>query len=279
MSQGNAGIEPNAPLSSSDQVGVGIPPILFQTWKVRSDLPEYFAVARKTLLDLNVEFSFPLWDDADNRNFIERHFPWFLPTYDAYPREIYRADAVRYFFLYAFGGVYADLDVVGLRSLQSLVGSPHVVLGRMGFDRDFRHAIPNAAMASAPRQPFWLYVISLMMELSEKALKLEPEFVTGPVVLKRAVDDFESDQGRIREIAALLPEGLQPVAPAALQLLEPHVWFPMNWNDPVHRHLRDMYVAQGAMPTYADIQKMFPESTLATFWTQSWGTDPAPLNA
>ena len=52
-----------------------------------------------------------LWDDEDNRRLMETYAPWFLPTYDAYPGEIYRADAIRLIYMYAFGGVYIDLDM------------------------------------------------------------------------------------------------------------------------------------------------------------------------
>jgi mannosyltransferase OCH1-like enzyme len=58
----------------------------------------------------NANFEHFLWDDFDNRQFIADYYPWFLAIYHAYPREIYRADAVRYFFMYQFGGVYLDMD-------------------------------------------------------------------------------------------------------------------------------------------------------------------------
>ena len=39
-------------------------------------------------------------------------YPWFLETWDAYPFNIERADAIRYFVLAHYGGVYIDLDDV-----------------------------------------------------------------------------------------------------------------------------------------------------------------------
>ncbi len=39
-------------------------------------------------------------------------YPWFLDTWDAYPFDIERADAIRYFALAHYGGVYLDLDDV-----------------------------------------------------------------------------------------------------------------------------------------------------------------------
>ena len=45
------------------------------------------------------------------REFIEKMYPWFLKTYDGYTQEIMRIDAVRYFILHYFGGIYLDIDM------------------------------------------------------------------------------------------------------------------------------------------------------------------------
>lgn len=37
-------------------------------------------------------------------------YSWFLSTWDNYPFAIERADAIRYFVVYHFGGLYIDLD-------------------------------------------------------------------------------------------------------------------------------------------------------------------------
>jgi mannosyltransferase OCH1-like enzyme len=78
---------------------------ILQTWKSKSQIPANFQHWSETIRELNPEFVYYFWDDTDNRNFIEANYPWFLKTYDAYPAEIYRVDAIRYFWLYHFGGV------------------------------------------------------------------------------------------------------------------------------------------------------------------------------
>ncbi len=42
---------------------------------------------------------------------IEREFTWFNATFMEYPYVIQRADAIRYFLLYKYGGFYIDLDI------------------------------------------------------------------------------------------------------------------------------------------------------------------------
>ena len=137
-----------------------IPALIYQTWKSKTSLPENFAHWRASFARLNPGYTLLLWDDADNRQFIADHFAWFLPTYDGFPQEIFRVDAVRYFFLYLHGGIYVDLDTQCLKPLDPLRSQADVVLGWLGNDPTSDQAIPNAIMLSRPRQEFWLLAIA-----------------------------------------------------------------------------------------------------------------------
>lgn len=53
-----------------------------------------------------------MWTDAKSRELIATEYPWFLTTFDNYSQPIQRADAIRYFVLAHFGGIYLDLDDV-----------------------------------------------------------------------------------------------------------------------------------------------------------------------
>ncbi|KAF8827977.1 hypothetical protein HHX47_DHR4001039 [Lentinula edodes] len=46
--------------------------------------------------------------DDSSREFIAEHYPWFLDTFNDYKYAIQRADAIRYFVLHHYGGVYLD---------------------------------------------------------------------------------------------------------------------------------------------------------------------------
>src|ERR1700722_2016380 len=131
-----------------------IPAIIFQTWKSKVSLPPIFARWSATFKCMNPDYSYELWDDEDNRRFIERDFPWISRIYESYSAEIYRADIIRYFYLYAFGGIYVDMDTKCVRSLDSLRELADVIVGRMGDDPEFAHSIPNAFMASSPKQEY-----------------------------------------------------------------------------------------------------------------------------
>lgn len=62
-----------------------------------------------------------LWTDASSRAFIAENYPWFLSVFDAYPYAIQRADAIRYFVLHKYGGIYMDLDIGCTRRMDPLL--------------------------------------------------------------------------------------------------------------------------------------------------------------
>jgi mannosyltransferase OCH1-like enzyme len=262
--------------------GGSFPKMIFQTWKSKVSIPGNYARWSESFKRMNPDFEYVLWDDFDNRRFIETYYPWFLPIYDAYPREIYRADAVRYFFLYQFGGLYADMDTECLRPVAPLFESGDVWLGRMGNDPDFPHSIPNAIMASRPLEEFWLLAIHLLIE-NAKALGdpaamagKGPEAMTGPILLKNAYDTYMAS-GRIavhemiREIAARLPADLQPQSKASrVDLLEPYIWYPIDWSNMIHLRLSCEVVDSNVTLSERTKRWLFPKSFLVTYWTHSW---------
>ena len=169
------------PKFAHHSVGSAFPPILHQSWKT-AHLPDEFANSRKTCLNHNRNFRSLLWTDAMNRRFLKDEYPWFLETYDAYDSNIKRADSMRYFYMYHYGGVYADLDVICLKSFEQLFKTDDiadVILGRKKGMRS-QNGIPNVVMISKPKSPFWLHVIQ---EMAKRSNCSTPMYDTGPEVL------------------------------------------------------------------------------------------------
>lgn len=253
---------------------MSIPKTLFQTWKTK-ELPFPFSYWASTFKDVNPNFGYTLWDDDDNRRFIEDQYPWFLPTYDAFPAEIYRADAVRYFHLYHFGGAYADLDTEFLQPLDWVCDQGGVVLGRMGTNPGFEHSIPNAMMFSETREEFWLLVFSLMMTADRNK---RPEYVTGPVMLKTAHDLYTNDyredmvQNRLAEMRVKMrPEQAAKTTKSAMRVLPSFSFYPIDWNDRVHdRLLRRPLMQNGQILERETALDLFPISFTVSYWSHSW---------
>ena len=109
-----------------------VPKILHWVWfnfkdpSVESDPPENRFPFQESWIEHHPDWEVKVWKDADARMFLKEHYRWFLPIYDSYPAGIFRADAIRYFLLYHFGGVYTDWDVECHRSIEPLICEPGV---------------------------------------------------------------------------------------------------------------------------------------------------------
>lgn len=258
------------------------PRLIFQTWKSKSTLPSNYRYWRQTFVDHNPECRVLLWDDADNRAFIADRYPWALPLYDGYPREIFRADAVRFFFLFEFGGMYADMDTECLRPILPSASSGEVVLCRMGGDASFAHSIPNAIMASHSGQLFWLFAIAHMFEAAERIVGDEarlaagPEALTGPVLLKNAYDAFMAlDEAGVRTAAAPLIAKLDERQRERMRysrpvLLPSSTWYPVDWTNLFQKRLSNRLRDDRRMLPHEVAARLFPHSATVTYWGHSW---------
>ncbi|KAK3059797.1 hypothetical protein LTS18_010038, partial [Coniosporium uncinatum] len=109
---------PNSDLAHKGQRKQLIPKIIHQTY-INESIPAHWVEPQKSCIDLHPDYEYRLWTDKKAREFIAAEYPWFLETFDGYGFNIQRADAIRYFVLAHYGGIYIDLDDV--RFLSQLV--------------------------------------------------------------------------------------------------------------------------------------------------------------
>ncbi|AGO85002.1 Glycosyltransferase incomplete domain containing protein [Pandoravirus salinus] len=86
------------------------------------------------------------WGLASAERLIAERYADLIPTWRSYASPIYKADAIRYLILLAFGGIYVDQDVLPLRSLGPMIARPATDGG------------PRCAVLV--RSPHWLREIS-----------------------------------------------------------------------------------------------------------------------
>lgn len=96
-----------------------IPHYIHQTWKT-TEIPLEFLRCVDSWKELNPGWQHVLWTDATMEAFVEKNFPEIHPLYLSYPNNIFRADLFRLLVLYEVGGVYADLDMECVKSLDHL---------------------------------------------------------------------------------------------------------------------------------------------------------------
>ena len=171
-----------------------IPHIIHQSWKSYL-LPPKFIRWSKSFQKHHPTWTYILWSDQDNEALVRTVYPQYYDTYKGLATNIMRADFVRAMYMHHHGGVYADLDTYCLQPMDAIVARAPVLLAEMSEDGSFLHNIPNAWMASVPGHPFWIFFMELIdysWKVGSRVTREGPEAITGPVMLKRAVDEWNA---------------------------------------------------------------------------------------
>jgi len=162
-----------------------IPKIIHQQWKT-DIIPKRFRKWRNKWLKLypEPEYTHMLWTDASGRKLIKEHYPWFLDTYDNYAYNINRADAVRYFILYHYGGMYADLDYEPIVNFYD-----YLPQDRVGFIESpyyWNEKTQNSLMSSPKNDPFWNDLFTVLLKNSQQQPPEDVLEMTGPSLVDDA---------------------------------------------------------------------------------------------
>jgi mannosyltransferase OCH1-like enzyme len=130
-----------------------IPHIIHQSYKSISTLPADWADGPTAWQTFHPHYTYKFWSDEDNRRLIQKHYSWFLPTYDNYPAPIQRADAARYFAVLHYGGIYADMDILPIRNvdpLLNILNLPQHAKKELLVAETYNLGLTNALFASIP---------------------------------------------------------------------------------------------------------------------------------
>jgi inositol phosphorylceramide mannosyltransferase catalytic subunit len=272
------GQQPHSNLNQMQWTNAGavvIPQIIFQTWKSKTDIPPHFRHWRQSFFTHNPGYDIRLLDDTDNRSYVETRCPRFLPVYDFFPREIYRADTIRPFYMFFEGGFYADMDFECLRPLTIYLDCEQPIMGSMGVDPDFPHSIPNAMFASPPLEGFWLLYLSEIASCHAMSHELRAELVTGPVVLKRCVARYANDKpGAISRVRRFCDEfdvriGFDTMRFSDVKVLPGIEWYPLDWSDPIHAKFNNQMKENGTILTEREVNAIFGRSHAVTYWSHT----------
>lgn len=120
---------------------------------------------------------------------LKSHFPQYLDVYLQLPYTIERADMIRYVWMYVYGGIYFDLDMVPIRDFTELFTDhrPYMVQSSTlgGY-------ITNMFIASAPKDQVWLRALEAIHR-GPPWWALSPHltvmYTTGSAMLTKTVKD------------------------------------------------------------------------------------------
>lgn len=222
--------------------------IIFQTWKTK-DIPQELSLYAESIKYYNSDFEYHLFTDEDNRNFIIKHYPWFLETFDSYKHNIERADAIRYFLLYTYGGVYIDLDMECLKPLDSLLRNGELFFSIEAGPSTANQVISNAFMAATKGNPFFHHIIKNLTNFKKRDIVYQDVFDnTGPNMVTREYRRYR-DKFRFNII------GLDYICP--IRVIHQHPLFRGNTLDEI-REQNKLYLIHHCMNSW-NIQLKCPE--------------------
>ncbi|KAG4415469.1 hypothetical protein IFR04_011402 [Cadophora malorum] len=179
-----------------------IPKIIHQTY-INESIPERWQAGQQSCIDLHEDYEYILWTDAKSRDFIATEYPWALANFDSYNFPIQRADAIRYFILAHYGGIYIDLDDGCNRRLDPLLSYPAWAR------RTLPTGISNDAMGSVPQHPFFLHVIESLASYNRNWFMpyITVMYSTGPLFLSVLwVEYMREDRPASEHVRILMPE-------------------------------------------------------------------------
>lgn len=115
--------------TSSVPLTEGFPKKIWQTWKINPlEFEERDSATAKTWLQKNPGFRYEVLTDSNDMGYVEQHFgpggfnrPDIVEMYRSINATIIKADLLRYMIMYAEGGLYADIDVEGLKPISRFI--------------------------------------------------------------------------------------------------------------------------------------------------------------
>jgi mannosyltransferase OCH1-like enzyme len=184
-----------------------IPLIINQIWN-DLNVPDQYEPLIETWRQNHPYWRYKLWTYEMSREFIKDHYPAFLTTYDAYPRDIQRVDAARYFILNKQGGLFVDIDFECIKNIEELLDDQNCVMGIEPeghctmLNKDV--IICNAFMACTPQNDF---LSTICEDLQNKTMPVNKNArmnvleSTGPFKLTEMYNSYEN-KGAIKLLPA-----------------------------------------------------------------------------
>jgi|TARA_B110000858_G_C17681863_1_gene416989 mannosyltransferase OCH1-like enzyme len=137
------------------------PKIFHQTWKtenLRENEKKISDIIKKKYSD----YKYILWTDEMIYDFIKNNYPQYNDFFNKLSK-IQQIDIVRYFWMYHYGGVYSDLDILYIKKINYTNFS-----GIIFIEREWTHpknekittSVHNAIFASESKHPLWMTIIN-----------------------------------------------------------------------------------------------------------------------
>jgi len=245
-----------------------IPLLLHQAWKT-SSVPESFLKLSSAWKSMYPAWHYVLWTEDDNRQFLKNHYPWFLRFYDSYPQAAAKADLMRYFYMLYYGGMYVNLDLESLRSLEPVLTKldDSAVVAYLSDEFSDPQNLPNRFFASVAGHDLWWHCIFAAIDMQHLADKIKVEEATGPGLLRSAVQAYCSTARELGKHNGTCEDtGVQRID--TLRLLAPGAIYPFDFRRP--KHYNDACSFKSSKFDPVKCKSFFPNAYTLAYWSLVW---------
>lgn len=179
-----------------------IPKIIHITVKDKPNQIQEIIINR--WITLNSEFEVRVYSDSDNNeilNYLDQKYKY---IYEKIEKKICKIDFIRLIYLYEFGGIYVDSDVLPLKSIGPLLNVSEVLLFKENqkngpiFNTDF--IISNAIIFSEKNNPFIKKIIDSIISnvdyIKNNINDTDILNLTGPLLFNKIYSTWE-DKSKI----------------------------------------------------------------------------------
>jgi hypothetical protein len=169
-----------------------IPKKIYQSWKTKT-LPEKMGKLVERTKQMNPEYDYELWDDADCRKFLLDNFGQnYADAFDILIPGAFKCDFWRYAVLYINGGIYMDLDMTPEIPFREILRDNDEFVSIVDMKAVFRPrcAIYQAFIACRPKHPVMLASLQIAFNniVTRRYEVFENLSITGPVVVGIAMN-------------------------------------------------------------------------------------------
>ncbi len=182
-----------------------IPHIFHQHWDTYN-VPRRFRKWIKSWVVKHPKWEYWFWTPKEVRQLLYRYYPQYLQIYDNYPKMLNRADVMRYFVLYKYGGIYLDLDMECVKPIDSWTYQ----LPCFGSEETYEHTyfqyktnqpgLMNGILGCRPNHPFYNLTIHWLSEYASIKHVKGGRYSTGPLFINDVYLRYNASSNNQRDL-------------------------------------------------------------------------------
>ena len=182
-----------------------IPKTIHQIWyQGEEHIPSNYRYYASSWRHYNKDYEYLLWVKEDISELISKIYPHYYNFYESLPSMIQKIDFAKYCIMYAYGGVYVDMDSECLKPIDSLFSRSKKKLFVVSLDVDifeqfasnyYETLYNNGWFASTQKNALWKLVMKHISKQSMERHWYETNIgyifrTTGPKAFSQVVNNF-----------------------------------------------------------------------------------------